>query len=82
MNRTMAMGLQACGVDAWLDVVPQLIANVHAASMRVTKLLRELLIRIGRKHPQVWILLIVAVGLRRVRVRVRVRIRIRVGGRR
>ena len=49
----MSLGLQACGVDTWLGVVPQLIARVHAASPRVTKLLRELLVRIGRKHPQV-----------------------------
>ena len=48
----MSLGLQACGVDTWLGVVPQLIARVHAASPRVTKLLRELLVRIGRKHPQ------------------------------
>lgn len=53
VNREMSLGLQACGVDTWLGVVPQLIARVHAASPRVTKLLRELLVRIGRKHPQV-----------------------------
>ncbi|CAN0501047.1 unnamed protein product, partial [Scytosiphon promiscuus] len=49
----MSLGIQACGVDTWLGVVPQLIARVHTASPRITRLLRELLVRIGRKHPQV-----------------------------
>ncbi|CAM9334078.1 unnamed protein product [Discosporangium mesarthrocarpum] len=48
----MSSGLGKCGVDTWLGVVPQLIARIHTASPRVTRLLRALLIRIGRKHPQ------------------------------
>ncbi|CAN0459461.1 unnamed protein product, partial [Hapterophycus canaliculatus] len=49
----MFLGIQECGVDTWLGVVPQLIARVHTVSPRITRLLRVLLVRIGRKHPQV-----------------------------
>eukprot|EP01119_Soliformovum_irregulare_P019910 TRINITY_DN6394_c0_g1_i2.p1 TRINITY_DN6394_c0_g1~~TRINITY_DN6394_c0_g1_i2.p1 ORF type:complete len:736 (-),score=240.02 TRINITY_DN6394_c0_g1_i2:105-2312(-) len=39
-------------IDAWLLVIPQLIARIHAPNQSVRKMIQDLLISIGRAHPQ------------------------------
>ena len=39
-------------VDTWLAVIPQVIARIHARDAAVRGLIRQLLVRIGRHHPQ------------------------------
>ena len=39
-------------LDAWLGVLPQLIARIHTANERVYDMLHALLSRLGRTHPQ------------------------------
>lgn len=39
-------------IDAWLPVIPQIIARIHTPSLPVRRLLQELLTSIGKEHPQ------------------------------
>lgn len=45
-------GFAAVSLDAWLGVLPQLIARIHTANERVYEMLHALLSRLGRSHPQ------------------------------
>lgn len=38
--------------DNWLSVVPQLIARIHVKSPQISSLLRNLLTRVAKAHPQ------------------------------
>jgi phosphatidylinositol kinase/protein kinase (PI-3 family) len=39
-------------IDAWLPVIPQIIARIHTPSLPVRRLLQALLTSIGKEHPQ------------------------------
>ncbi len=39
-------------IEAWLGVLPQLLARIHMKSPSVRSVLHPLLIRLGKKHPQ------------------------------
>lgn len=39
-------------IDTWLVVIPQIIARIHTQVEPVKRLIRMLLVRIGRHHPQ------------------------------
>lgn len=39
-------------VDTWLEVIPQLIARIHAPSANVRRLIQIILCDVGRAHPQ------------------------------
>ena len=45
-------GFGHVSIDTWLVVIPQIIARVHSSSIPVRELIQQLLIRIGRHHPQ------------------------------
>ena len=42
----------AVAIEAWLGVLPQLLARIHMKSPAVRSVLHQLLIRLGKKHPQ------------------------------
>ncbi len=39
-------------IDTWLLVIPQIIARIHTHNTDVRKLIHNLLVKIGRHHPQ------------------------------
>ncbi|KPV75332.1 uncharacterized protein RHOBADRAFT_53323, partial [Rhodotorula graminis WP1] len=45
-------GFRSVSIDTWLDVVPQLIARIHAPDPAVRKLIQHVLTDVGRAHPQ------------------------------
>ncbi|KAJ1558413.1 phosphatidylinositol kinase- protein kinase tor1, partial [Cladochytrium tenue] len=48
----IAEGFGTTNIDVWLQVIPQLIARIHAPSLHVRNLIHKLLIDIGKAHPQ------------------------------
>jgi hypothetical protein len=48
-------GFNSISIDTWLDVIPQLIARIHTPQPPIRRLIHELLTRVGRAHPQVWV---------------------------
>ncbi|CAB40167.2 TORC1 serine/threonine protein kinase Tor2 [Schizosaccharomyces pombe] len=49
---TLNVGISTVNIDIWLDVIPQLIARIHASSLSVRKSVHQLLSDVGRAHPQ------------------------------
>lgn len=45
-------GVSTIKIEAWLGVLPQLLARIHIKSPAVRSVLHPLLVRIGTKHPQ------------------------------
>ncbi|KAG2232165.1 hypothetical protein INT48_006039 [Thamnidium elegans] len=45
-------GFGTISIDVWLQVIPQLIARIHAPNATVRLLIHRLLSDIGREHPQ------------------------------
>ncbi|CAB9503979.1 protein kinase mTOR [Seminavis robusta] len=45
-------GMAAVPAEAWLGVLPQLLARVSIKSSRIRKVLHPLLVRLGERHPQ------------------------------
>jgi hypothetical protein len=45
-------GFRLVPIDTWLVVVPQMMARLHTAESEIIHPLTELLIKIGRNHPQ------------------------------
>ncbi|CAM9628539.1 unnamed protein product, partial [Phaeothamnion confervicola] len=52
VHAALRRGLASINLDAWLGVVPQLIARINIAHRPSRQLLHELLERLGRKHAQ------------------------------
>jgi serine/threonine-protein kinase mTOR len=48
----LAEGVRTVPVEVWLQVLPQLIARIDSPRPLVHKLIRHLLIDVGRQHPQ------------------------------
>lgn len=46
-------GLTSIDIDTWLHVIPQLIARIDSSRSLVLMLVHQLLIDIGKTHPQV-----------------------------
>lgn len=46
-------GLNIIEIDTWLQVIPQLIARIDTPRALVSMLIHQLLIDIGKNHPQV-----------------------------
>ena len=46
-------GFSYVNIDTWLVVLPQIIARIHSNTKAVRELIQSLLVRIGKKHPQV-----------------------------
>lgn len=47
-------GFDSVPVETWLAVLPQIIARIHSNTPAVRTLIQNLLVRIGRSHPQVF----------------------------
>ncbi|KAG0044728.1 phosphatidylinositol kinase- protein kinase tor1 [Gryganskiella cystojenkinii] len=45
-------GFSTVSIDTWLQVIPQLIARIHAPSPNVHRLIHQLLADVGKEHPQ------------------------------
>eukprot|EP00879_Flechtneria_rotunda_P007003 GHRR01007352.1.p1 GENE.GHRR01007352.1~~GHRR01007352.1.p1 ORF type:complete len:2075 (+),score=775.15 GHRR01007352.1:2-6226(+) len=45
-------GFGLVSIDTWLVVIPQIIARIHTNNPQVRNLIHNLLVRIGRHHPQ------------------------------
>jgi FKBP12-rapamycin complex-associated protein len=52
VNNVIKNGIANVSVDTWLQVIPQLIARIHVSNLHVRQLLHDLLISIGKAHPQ------------------------------
>ncbi|KAI8925792.1 armadillo-type protein [Entophlyctis helioformis] len=52
INIAMAEGFGTVSIDTWLEVIPQLIARIHASSPHVRRLIHQLLTDVGKEHPQ------------------------------
>ena len=49
---TINSGMRIITVEAWLGVLPQLLARIHIRKPSVRSVLHPLLTRLGEKHPQ------------------------------
>jgi len=49
---TINEGLGSIKMEAWLGVLPQLLARIHIKSPAIRSVLHPLLVRLGMKHPQ------------------------------
>ena len=47
------MCVQLVSIDTWLVVIPQIIARIHTNNPTVRQLIHQLLVKVGRHHPQV-----------------------------
>jgi len=45
-------GFEMVSIDTWLQVLPQIIARIHTSVKPVRRLIHELLMKVGRAHPQ------------------------------
>ncbi|KAF9952831.1 phosphatidylinositol kinase- protein kinase tor1 [Mortierella alpina] len=52
VSAALAKGLLTVSIDTWLQVIPQLIARIHAPSQNVHRLIHQLLADVGKAHPQ------------------------------
>ena len=52
VSQTINEGLESIEIEAWLGVLPQLLARIHIKSTAVRSVLHPLLVRLGTKHPQ------------------------------
>ncbi|KAL6080518.1 Serine/threonine-protein kinase tor1 [Balamuthia mandrillaris] len=52
VERALMEGFNTVSIDTWLQVVPQLIARIHTPVEPVARMIRELLTKVGRHHPQ------------------------------
>jgi len=52
VSQAMQEGINNVSIDTWLEVIPQLIARIHAPATNVRRLVQQILAEIGRAHPQ------------------------------
>ena len=52
VTTTINAGMGTITLEAWLGVLPQLLARIHIRKPSVRSVLHPLLIRLGEKHPQ------------------------------
>ncbi|KAI9215748.1 FAT domain-containing protein, partial [Blastocladiella britannica] len=52
VNLTITDALNIITIDTWLQVIPQLIARIHASAPSVRRLIHQLLSEVGKEHPQ------------------------------
>ena len=45
-------GFESIPIDIWLSVIPQIIARLHIGKMKIRTLIHDLLVKVGRAHPQ------------------------------
>ncbi|KAF9162608.1 phosphatidylinositol kinase- protein kinase tor1 [Actinomortierella ambigua] len=52
VSTALGDGFATVSIDTWLQVIPQLIARIHAPSPNVHRLIHQLLADVGKEHPQ------------------------------
>ena len=52
IGHILKIELDRISPDTWLSVIPQLIARMHIKNLEITGLLRKILIKLARFHPQ------------------------------
>lgn len=52
VNVAIAEGFNTVSIDTWLEVIPQVIARIHASSPLIRRLIHQLLSDVGKEHPQ------------------------------
>lgn len=52
ISASLSDGFSTVSIDTWLQVIPQLIARIHAPSPNVHRLIHQLLTDVGKEHPQ------------------------------
>lgn len=52
VSSALSQGFSTVSVDTWLEVIPQIIARIHAPNINVRRLIHQLLCSVGRAHPQ------------------------------
>ncbi|KAF9437779.1 phosphatidylinositol kinase- protein kinase tor1 [Entomortierella beljakovae] len=52
VSAALAKEFPTVNIDTWLQVIPQLIARIHAPSQNVHRLIHQLLADVGKAHPQ------------------------------
>ena len=52
VEAALVEGFGHVSIDTWLAVIPQIVARIHSNSPPVRALIHQLLVRIGRQHPQ------------------------------
>ena len=52
VEAALVEGFGHVSIDTWLAVIPQIVARIHSNSAPVRGLIHQLLVRVGRQHPQ------------------------------
>ena len=52
VTQSVTQGVSSISVDTWLEVIPQLIARINQPNRRVREAIHNLLVDVGRAHPQ------------------------------
>ena len=52
VEAALVEGFGHVSIDTWLAVIPQIVARIHSNSTPVRGLIHQLLVRVGRQHPQ------------------------------
>ncbi|ORY17763.1 armadillo-type protein [Clohesyomyces aquaticus] len=52
VNRTVIEGIKTVPIDTWLEVIPQLLARINQPNPTVRQSIHQLLIEVGKAHPQ------------------------------
>ncbi|KAI9699935.1 MAG: phosphatidylinositol kinase- protein kinase tor1 [Bogoriella megaspora] len=52
VNAAVTEGFATVNIDTWLEVIPQLIARINQPNQRVRQSIYNLLVEVGRAHPQ------------------------------
>lgn len=52
VTHSVTQGISTVSVDTWLEVIPQLIARINQPSKLVREGIHNLMVEIGRAHPQ------------------------------
>lgn len=52
VETALIAGFGHVNIDTWLAVIPQIVARIHTHVLPVRNLIYQLLVRVGRQHPQ------------------------------
>ncbi|KAF2267940.1 ARM repeat-containing protein [Lojkania enalia] len=52
VNRTITEGTKTVPIETWLEVIPQLLARINQPNPTVRQSIHQLLIEVGKAHPQ------------------------------
>ncbi|KAF2000099.1 ARM repeat-containing protein [Amniculicola lignicola CBS 123094] len=52
VNRAVTEGTKSVAIDTWLEVIPQLLARINQPNPTVRQSIHQLLVEVGKAHPQ------------------------------